>query len=85
MAVLSNADRKEIWAQYMRTVSQAGEAYGALSKADLRAAVNATDQWIEDNAGSYNSTIPLPARTALSVAQKTRLFNFVATKRFGVL
>jgi len=42
MAVLSNADRREVWAEFQRT-PEAGETFG-LVKDDLRAAVNAIDQ-----------------------------------------
>lgn len=83
MAILSDNDRAAIWADLMREASAAWEALG-LSKAEFRAAVNATDQWIDDNSGSFNSALPLPARTALTAKQKVRLFLEVAKRRWEV-
>lgn len=57
----------------------------ALSKADLLAAAQATDDWIEANQAAYNAALPLPARTALTANQKVRLFLAVARKRFEVI
>lgn len=80
MAILSDADRREAWARWMR---ENQEEIGIL-KADLRAAVNAADQWVEDNQASYNSAIPQPARSAMTDKQKARLLFYVVDKRFGV-
>ncbi|MGE0724205.1 MAG: hypothetical protein AB7O45_07510 [Alphaproteobacteria bacterium] len=80
MAVLSNADRRDVWAEFQRT-PEAGETF-ALSKADLRAAVDAIDQWIDDNAPAFNAAIPQPARGALTAWQKARLFSAVLRRRF---
>lgn len=54
-------------------------------KADLSAAVDATDTWIEANQASFNAAIPQPARGAMSTAQKTILFCLVALKRAGLV
>jgi hypothetical protein len=56
-----------------------------ITKADLRAAVDATDQWIEDNSVAFNAALPQPARGALSATQKTLLFVYVAMRRRGIL
>lgn len=80
MAILSDADRREAWARWMR---ENQEEIG-IPKADLRAAVNAADQWVEDNQASYNSAIPQPARSAMTDKQKARLLFYVVDKRFGV-
>ena len=81
MAVLSNADRLELWAEYQRELSTVREPL-ALTKADLRAAVNALDDYLNTNAGAINSAIPLPARTALTTSQKARLLMFVIRQRY---
>ena len=80
MAVLSNADRREVWAEFMRS-SETGETFGIV-KDDLRAAVNAIDQWVDDNAASFNAAIPQPARGSLTARQKARLLSRVIAKRF---
>jgi hypothetical protein len=81
MAVLSETQRAEAWAEYMRQVSRDGEAL-SLTKADLRAALDATDDWVSDNMIAYNSAIPLPARSELTTSQKARLIMYVVSKRF---
>lgn len=80
MAVLPELDRARALIGLMRDGS-----FGAVTKADLRAAVDATDAWIDSNAASYNVSIPQPARNALTPAQKTLLFCFVAMRRAGLL
>jgi hypothetical protein len=52
--------------------------------AELRAAVDAIDQWIDDNASSFNSSIPQPARSSLTAKQKARLLVWVVRRRFEV-
>lgn len=83
MAVLTSQQRAELWAEIMRDLSKVTEPCG-ITKTDLRAAVDATDQWIEDNAAAFNSALPLAARNGLTAAQKKRLFLAVALKRFQV-
>jgi len=68
----------------MRYWSNLWENCGALSKADLRAAVDATDTWIDNNQASYNAALPEPSRTELTAAQKTLLLCAVALMRQGV-
>ena len=82
MAVLSDADRAELWAEYQREISRDGEAFGALTKADLRAAVNALDDFLNTNATTINNAIPQPARAELTTEQKARLLMFVIRQRY---
>ena len=84
MAALPGADRLRIWRGLMRFWSAEFEEVANLSKADLRAAVDATDDWIDANAASYNSALPVAARTNLSAAQKTVLFCAIALMRVGI-
>ena len=84
MAALTTFQRQGIWAEFMRQASADRQDLG-INKSDMQAAVDAADQWVEDNAGSYNSALPVAARTALTQAQKTRLLFFVASKRFEVV
>ena len=79
MALLADADRAAVNADFQRT--EAG-AFGALLKADLRAAVNAIDQWAHDNAVAFNAAIPQPARAQLTATQKARLFAAILLKRY---
>ena len=81
MAVLQDADRIAVWLQFMR--ENRAEITGALTKAELRAAVDAADQWVSDNASSFNTALPVAARTALNASQKAAILMFVVAKRFG--
>ena len=79
MAVLPDNDRLAVWAQYMR---ESKDPHGAVTKADLRAAVNAIDAFLDTNAAAINSAIPQPARGVLTTAQKARMLMFVIQRRY---
>lgn len=82
MAVLSAEERRRVWAHLMR-VWDSGSV--PVTKTDLRAAVDATDQWIEDNQAAYNAALPQPFRGAATTTQKTLVFCYVAMRRKGLL
>jgi hypothetical protein len=82
MAVLTETARAEVWADFMRSLSTAREGC-TISKAEMRAAVDAADAWIEANAASFNSALPAAARAGLTTNQKARLLAVVTLKRFG--
>ena len=81
MAVLPDADRAAVWADFMRDLSSEREAC-AVIKPDLRAAVDAIDAWLNTNASSLNTAIPQPARANLTTPQKARLLMAVVRKRY---
>lgn len=81
MAVLDATSRARAVAQWMRDNAEPV----SITKAQLRAALDATDQWIEDNAAGFNLALPQPARGQLSATQKTLLFVYVAMRRQGLL
>lgn len=83
MAALSNADRRAEWADFMREESAAGNAM-SLTKADLRAALDALDDWVDSQALIINVAIPQPARGSLTVRQKAKLLSMVLQRRYGV-
>lgn len=84
MATLPDADRRRVWAGIMRWWSRHQEELGAFSKAELRAAVDATDQFIEDNQVAYNAALPQPFRGEATLEQKTLLFCAVAAIRVSI-
>ena len=83
MAVLSNADRAAIWAAYMSDCGSSRTTI-PLTKADLRAAVDAIDAWVDASAASFNTAIPQPARGALTAKEKASLLVYVAKRRYEV-
>lgn len=77
MALLDTVSRQAIRDYVMRR-------WGCpLAKADLRAAVDATDAWIDANAVAYNAALPAAAQASLTATEKTVLFCVVALKRAG--
>lgn len=84
MAVLSDPDRELVCAEFMRTLTPNTETIFGLSKVELRAAVNAADQWADDNAASFNTAIPQPARGAMTAKQKARLLVWVVERRWRI-
>lgn len=80
MTTLADQDRFDVWTALMRDggfVSANG-----VSKADLRAAVDAIDSYLNTNASAINSAIPQPARANLSTPIKALLLQGVVQKRY---
>lgn len=84
MAILTDQQRQDLWADLMRDFSARAEPCG-VTKADLRAAIDAADDWADANAGSYNTALPLPTRTALNARAKAFILTYVIDRRFRVL
>ena len=84
MAILADAERQALWAELMRLLSEQGDTV-SLTKAELRAAVDAADGWADAAAASCNSALPQPARGALTARQKALLLMFVIRRRWEVL
>jgi hypothetical protein len=84
MAVMDATNRLRTWAPAMRDWPRSIGMPG-VTKPELRAALNATDDWIEANQGSFNAALPIPFRTTATVPQKVFLFCYVAMRRAGRL
>lgn len=84
MAKLSSEGRARVWRGLMRHWSKFCEAIGALSKTDLRAFVDYTDDWVEANQVSYDDGMPEPARSELTAAQKSLGLCAVVLARVSV-
>mgnify|MGYP001578012282 CR=1 FL=1 len=82
MAVLIDAERAIVYADFMNTVNENGETCGGYLKGDLKAAVNAVDLWVENNKVSYNTALPEPFKSSATAAQKARLLMWVVRHRF---
>jgi len=80
MALLSDPDRAEVNAEYQRDGRMG--ACGVVTKADIRAAINALDAFLNTNAAAINTAIPNPARSALTASQKALLLVHVIQKRY---
>src|SRR5262245_48275747 len=82
MPALVEAEREEIW-RWMVLTNREGEI-DSLNRADLRAAINATDDWVVANAASFNSALPQPARGTLTAPQKALLLSYVVRRRYVI-
>ncbi len=83
MAVLSDTDRARITAEIESDISRTHTSVGTLLSEDIRAFVNATDDWQNSNAASFNSSLPAKAQSDLSATQKNDGFRRVADARWG--
>jgi hypothetical protein len=84
MAVLSDSDRAALHTSWMQDLSSSRSSIATLAKAQLRAAIDAADQWADDNASSYNTALPVAARNNLTAKQKAQLLMFVIRRRYEV-
>jgi hypothetical protein len=81
MAVMTPGQRQDTVAELMNEWS-ADRQSCSLRKAELRAAIDAADQWVSDNAAAFNAALPVAARNALTNAQKAHLLAVVVESRF---
>lgn len=82
MAVLPDEDRADISADFMRRNADDKTYLAGVLKGDIRAAINAADDWVNANAAAFNNALPTAAKNNLTAAQKARLLMFVVEKRF---
>lgn len=83
MAVMTLAERAETTAEVQR---EPGECPGAITKSQLRAVVDALDDWWEaTGAAAANTAIPQPQRNNLTSRQKAYLFMSILNKKYKVL
>jgi len=81
---LTDSKRFQIWAETMSETSSARGSLGTLTKAELRAAVDAIDGWIDANQASFNAAIPQPARAQLTTKQKLKILLKIMKLRWEV-
>lgn len=81
---LSEEDRARVHRGVMRWRSDRREAKGDFNKTNERAAIAATDDWIEANQAAFNAALPAAYRNNATTAQKTFLFCAVAIARVNV-
>lgn len=81
---LDATGRARTAAQWMRENTQPTP----FTKAQLQAAINGIDDWIDANQASFNQALPAALRTgpsALTAAQKLDLMMYVLLRRQGRL
>lgn len=86
MAVLSDGEREAATREAVHELFVRPNLTANFDFDELKAAADATDEWIDDNASSYNSALPAGNfRSNATLAQKTILFAYVAFKRAGLI
>jgi hypothetical protein len=81
MATLSEALRAELWGKFMRTMGPEVRSSG-FTKTDLKAAVDALDNWLNLNQGTtVNNIFPTATRNGLTAEEKMKLLVAVADCR----
>ena len=83
MAVMNAAGRLEAFRDLIDENKRADIPCN-LTKAQLQAAVDAIDDWLDANAAAMNSALPVAARTGLSTTQKAMLLMAVIARRYRV-
>jgi len=81
---LSTEDRNKVRRGLARYWSRSFETLGDFDKADLLAAIVATDEWIDDNQASFNTALPVAFRGNATLSQKTLVFCLVASARVSI-
>lgn len=81
MAALPAADRGRCRNAIARYLSRLNESTGAFNKADLLAAVNAADDWVDANSAAYNTALPAAFRNGATAGQKSLLLAVVVLIR----
>ena len=57
-------------------------AANKMSKVDVRAAIDAADDWADTNAVAFNLALPVVARNNLTATEKAALLMYVVQKRY---
>jgi len=83
MAELDETARTAVWTELMRKYSADGDTIG-INKADLRAAVNAIDTYMNAHAATINNALPDAAKNSLTSAQKAIMLSYVVLVRYQV-
>lgn len=81
MALLSEASRAKVWKLFMSL----GHCPSTILKSDAKTALDALDQWLDDNALAINGALPQPFRGQATAEQKALLLAYICLERAGVL
>lgn len=79
MAALTEQDRVDLWAEWMR---RNVDPVGALTKAEVRQAVDDIDDWFNANKASLLAALSEPGASELSGSQIARLATMILEKRW---
>jgi hypothetical protein len=81
-AELSEEERENVVREAIAKNPNSG--FTSLDPADLRAAVDASDDWAVNHAQSFNSALPQPARSVMTPVEKVNMLSLVVEWRWRV-
>ena len=81
MATMPEEDRVAVWSEMMDELSTKRIESG-FTKPELKAAVDAADQWVSDNQASFNTALPTEFKTSGTAEQKAMLLMYIITRRY---
>jgi hypothetical protein len=81
MPLLLPHHRAAVSASIQRTLSVSREPTGELTKAQLRAAVDAIDDWLDQSGPSLASALPAAVRAVLGTRVREQLLAAVCLRR----
>ncbi len=83
MAVMDATQRTLAWLRVVRWLGADGiDISDSNIQSDALAAVNAVDDWVDQNQAAYNAALPEPFRTWATPRQKASLLAWVVQERF---
>lgn len=82
MAILSDTIHTEISGRYQSDLSRIRETLSGVTKSDIKAAIVAVDQWVQDNKTSFNNALPTATKNNLTASQKSQILVYVMERRF---
>jgi hypothetical protein len=83
MAKLTDVERRIATKQWILKVFVEPDAVATLTSPDIKAAMDAADDWAEAQAAAYNAALPQPFRGAATADQKAILLAAVCMRRAG--
>lgn len=83
MATMTPVQRELAWLRVMRWLAADSiDITDGDIQADALAAVNAVDDWVDQNQAAYNAALPEPFKTWATQRQKASLLAWVVQERF---
>lgn len=83
MAIMTDNDRIAAWAEYVQNLAAEMDMSTGALLTEVRGAIDAADQWVDDNQVSFNNALPEPFRTWATSRQKAQLLMLVVLRRFN--
>ncbi len=80
--VLTDVQRDELRARFESDQSDTWASV-SIGNQDIRAAVNALDDWFNAEASTINDALPEPAKSGLTTSQKSWLVTNLVDVRYG--